>query len=60
MMIPLRMIGHGEISPDTVLMPTIDRAPKVLVVPTGDPEGMTRGPTRALQSTILKKAWVLN
>ena len=59
-MILPRMIGHGEISPDTVLMPTIDRAPKVLVVPTGDPESMTGGPTRALQSTIPKKAWALN
>ena len=45
---------------DTVLMPTIDRAPKAPVVPTGDPEGMTGGPTRALQSTIPKKAWALN
>ena len=59
-MIPLRTISHGEISPDTILMPTIDLAPKVLVVPTGDPEGMTGGPTKALQSTILKKAWALN
>ena len=33
-MIPPRTIGHGEISPDTVLMPTTDRAPKVLVIPT--------------------------
>ena len=40
-MIPPRMISHGEISPNTVLMPTTDRTPKVLVVPTGDPEGMT-------------------
>ena len=64
MMIPPRTIGHGEISPDTILMPTTDRAPKVLVVPTGDPEGMTGGPARALtrnlQSTILKKAWAPN
>ena len=40
-MIPLRTIGHGEISPNIVLVPTTDRASKVLVVPTGDPEGMT-------------------
>ena len=60
MMIPHRTISHSEISPDTVLMLTIDRAPKVLVVLTRDPEGMTGGPTRALQNTIPKKAWVLN
>ena len=60
-MILPRMIGHGETSPNTVLIPTTDRAPKVLVVLTGDPEGMTGGPTRALtQKTILKKAWALN
>ena len=53
-------LGHSEISPDTVLMLTIDRAPKVLVVPTGVPEGMTGGPTRARQNTILKEAWALN
>ena len=60
MMILPRMISRGEINPDIVPMPTRDRAPKVLVVPTGDPEGMTGGPTRVLQSTIPKKAWALN
>ena len=64
MMILPRTTDHAEISPDTFLMPTTDRAPKVLVVPTGDPEGMTGGPARALtlnlQSTILKKALALN
>ena len=61
-----RMIGHGEMVPDTVPMPTTSRAPaqlKVQVIPTGDPEGMTGGPARAptqnLQS-IRMKAWALN
>ena len=53
-MILPRTTGHAEISPDTVLMPTIDRAPKVLVVPTGDPEGMTGGPARALTLNLQK------
>ena len=39
-----KTIGHGEIIPDTILMPTTDRAPKVQVIPTGDLEGMTGGP----------------
>ena len=66
MMTPPRMIGHGEIVPDTVLMPTTSRAPaqlKVQVIPTGDPEGMTKGPARALTQdlqSIRKKAWALN
>ena len=63
-MILPRMAGHAEISPDTVQMPKTDHAPKVLVVPTGDLEGMTGGPARALtlnlQSTIPKKALALN
>ena len=60
-----RMIGHDEMVPDTVPMPTTNRAlaQQVLVIPTGDPEGMTgdpaRAPTKGLQS-IMKKAWVLN
>ena len=63
MMTPPRMIGHGEIIPDTILMPTTDRAPKVQVIPTGDPEGMTGGPARALTQnlqSIRRTAWVLN
>ena len=61
-----RMIGHGEIVPSTVPMPTTNCAPaqlKVRVIPTGDPEGMTRGPARALSQdlqSIRKKAWALN
>ena len=61
MMIRLRTIGHGEISPDTVLMPTTDRAPKVLVIPTGDPEGHDRRSDQSSSKHYPKeKAWVLN
>ena len=66
-MTPPRMIGHGEIIPDTVLIPTTNCAPaqwiKVWVILTGDPEGMTGGPARALTQdlqNIKKKPWVLN
>ena len=63
-MIPPRTIDQAKISPDTVLMPTIHHAPKVLVVPTGDPQDMTGGLVRALtlklQSTIPWKALALN
>ena len=62
-----RMIGHGEIVPDTVPMPTTNHALaqqlKVQVIPNGDPEGMTGGPARALTQdlqSIRKKAWALN
>ena len=58
-----RTIGHGEIIPDTILMPTTDRTPKVQVIPTRDPEGMTGGPARALTrnlQSIRRKAWALN
>ena len=66
MMIPQKMIGHGEIVPDTVPMPTTSHAPtqlKVQVIPTGDPEGMTGGLARALTQnlqSIRTKAWALN
>ena len=60
-------IGHGEIVPDTVPMPTANRTPaqwiKVQVIPTGDPEGMIGGPAGALTRDLQgmgKKAWVLN
>ena len=65
-MTPPRMIGHGEIVPDTILMPTTNCAPaqlKVQVILTRDPEGMTGGPARALTQnlqSIRKKAWELN
>ena len=55
-----KMIGHSEIVPDTVPMPTANRTPveqiKVQVVPTGGP---ARALTQDLQS-IRKKAWALN
>ena len=66
MMILPRMIGHGEIVPDTVPMPMTSHAPaqiKVQVILTGDPESMTGGPARALiqdLQSIRKKAWALN
>ena len=64
MMIPPRTTDQAEISLDTVLMATIDHAPKVLVALTGDPEGMTGGPVRAvtlkLQSSTPWKALALN
>ena len=65
-MTPLRLIGHGEIVPDTVLIPTTNRAPaqiKVQVMPTGDPEGLTGGLAKALTQdlrSIRKKAWAIN
>ena len=61
-----RMIGHGKRVPGTVPMPTTNRAPaqlKVRVISTGDLEGMTGGPARALTQdlqSIRKKAWALN
>ena len=66
MMTPPRMIGHGEIVPGTVPMPTTNRTPaqlKVQVILTGDPEGMTGGLARALTQdlqSIRNKAWALN
>ena len=62
-----KMIGHSEIVPDTVPMPTANRALaqwiKVQVILTGDPEGMIGGPAGALTRDLQgmgKKAWVLN
>ena len=66
MMTPPKMISHDEMVPDTVLTPTANRAPaqqiKVQVVPTGDPEGMTGGPARALTRDLqgTRKACLLN
>ena len=63
MMTRPRMIGHGEIVSGTVPMLTTNHAPKVQVIPTGDPVGMTGGPARALTQnlqSIRKKAWALN
>ena len=63
MMTQPRMIGHGEIVAGTIPMPTTNRTPKVQVIPTGDPVGMTGGQARALTQnlqSIRKKAWALN
>ena len=65
-MTPPRMIGHGEMVPDTMPMPMTSHAPaqlKVQVILTGDLEGMTGGPARALTQNlqnIRTKAWALN
>ena len=65
-MMTLKVTRHDEMVPDTVPTPTANRVLaqqiEVQVVPTGDLEGMTGGPARALTWDLqgTRKACSLN